>query len=1206
MKNILYIFLLLPVLVIGQTTTQNYIKTQVYKQATATSDATKANASVTYFDGLGRPIQQIAGKQSATGKDIITHIEYDAYGRQAREYMPYAATTNNLAYDATALSNTQAFYNTAAFENTTNPYSQKFFEASPLNRVVKQSAPGAAWLGNDNNNNDHTVKTAYFSNIESEVKRLSVNVTWDTATNAYSIIAFSDNGQYAAGQLYKTITQNENKASSISTINNLNSKLNTTEEFKNKEGQLVLTRTFNQQIDSFNGVTTTTPLDTYYVYDQFGNLTYVLPPNALGSITNLSSLCYQYKYDARNRLVEKKLPGKDWEYFVYDSLDRVVASGPALSPWDGSTTGWLITKYDAFGRIAYTGWYAGSVSPTLRKTAQTNNTYSVVTKTTSPTTIDNIQVYYTNSYPTDMKVLTINYYDNYTYANSPGAPTASTTVETQNVSINNKGLVTGNWVRALDSSTGSTGELTYSYYDVKGRPIRTRTASYLGGYVQTDTKLDFDGTPQYTITKHKRLSSSTELTTRDDFTYTDQDRLLSQTHTITGLSTQLMNYNTYNEIGQLTSKKVGNTSAAPLQKVDYAYNIRGWLKDINNVADLAANPNGSIDANPIQDLFAFKINYNGPIAQDIDASVTPLYNGNIAETTWRTASDNIQRRYGYTYDNLSRLTDSWYQIPQATVPVRNSYDEHLKYDLNGNISGLQRNGELDSATTVTEIDNLTYFYTGNRLDKVTDSSNQTAGFKDVEVAGVADYTYDVYGNMLTDKNKGITGVTYNHMNLPITVTVSGTTGGTISYLYNAAGVKLKKTVTTGGVSTVTDYLGGYQYVNAILEFFPTSEGYVKNTVVNGANNFTYVFQYKDNVGNNRISYIKDNGVLKILEEDHYYAFGLKHNGYSATQQMIRGSSGGFGVIINLVPVINPADATYKYMYNGKELQDELGLNMYDFGARNYDPAIGRWMNIDPLAEKSKRFSPYVYCNNNPVFFVDPDGRETYTGQDAVDFATGMQIGLDQKEARGGGKKNESKYNISEDLGGEFGFESADKAVEAFAQGYGQKSIDSSHEIATFIYSKIMDGVTQYGYVEPVIGTTEFNIFNLERESHKKMYENLSKYGAIFEADVHTHGSAVDRKTGIENKNSDRFSSGSDGGDIAWYRNSSQKNIYGKPVKGYVITPYGNVYFIDGSKNYRMDSKITVIEKGMKIPKFPYEIPLPNIKAPRDPKIPKEN
>ncbi|MBC8643346.1 hypothetical protein H9W95_02265 [Flavobacterium lindanitolerans] len=126
------------------------------------------------------------------------------------------------------------------------------------------------------------------------VKNYTATAVWNGSTKIYDVSLSSAN--YAAGQLYKNITKNENWTSGTD---------NTTEEFSDKEGQLVLKRTYDAGQRH----------DTYYVYDQFGNLSYVFPPLADNPLAQLEDLCYQYKYDHRNRLVEKSCPagnGSSW------------------------------------------------------------------------------------------------------------------------------------------------------------------------------------------------------------------------------------------------------------------------------------------------------------------------------------------------------------------------------------------------------------------------------------------------------------------------------------------------------------------------------------------------------------------------------------------------------------------------------------------------------------------------------------------------------------------------------------------------------------------------------------------------------------------------------------------------------------------------------------------------------------------------------
>jgi hypothetical protein len=909
---------------------KNYIITRAYKVASANSIASptpaQANVGITYFDGLGRPIQQIANQQSNSGKDIVTPIEYDIFGRQPKEYLPFVGSSRNMGYDSNALEGNLNYY-TSTY-STSIGFSEKLLEKSPLNRLLEQAAPGDDWRLS--NPEKHTIQLDYQTNIADEVKLFDVSLTADY------VPSITANGSYDANVLYKTVTTDENN--------------NPNEEFKDKEGRVVLKRNYDSSVAH----------DTYYVYDVYGNLTYVLPPKAEGDTGSnvLDELCYQYQYDYRNRLVAKKLPGKQWEFMVYDKLDRVVATGPAFSPFsDLKGAGWLITKYDVFNRVVYTAWLNSPATSTARTTMQQaqNNATTINESKQSGTTIDAIAVNYSNNVaPTSFKLLSVNYYDDYAIPNVSGL---ATSVVNQTVTTATKGLATGSWMRVPTTTAEIKAEASYTLYDYKYRPIRNYTTNYLGGYTYTDSKLDvFSGQLQYTIQKHKRTTGDSELVVKEAFTYSPQDRLIQHTHQINGGAEQLIAENTYDELGQLISKKVGNSSAVPLQKVDYSYNIRGWLTKINEIGSLQQGTDPA-------DLFGFKINYN-----TVDGNTTvanKLYNGNIAETFWSTATDGgFVRNYGYKYDQLNRLKDATYQ---KSGQVTGMYDENLSYDKNGNIMNLSRYGDRDEQYLPIQIDNLQYGYAtnSNKLMSVVDNSNNTSGFKDGITTG-DDYVYDANGNMTMDKNKNITSIVYNHLNLPTKIIFPT---GNIMYFYNASGQKVQKVVTENATVTTTDYLGGYQYQNTVLQFFPTAEGYVKNTPVSGTNTYSYVFNYTDHLGNVRLSYTKNpsTNALDIIEENNYYPFGLKHNGYN--------------------PITPTPD--YKYKYNAKELQEELGLNVTAMDYRQYDSAIGRFLGIDLLSELTPSETPNHFGHNNPVFFSDPSGLWSYQAFGNADTSINM-------------------------------------------------------------------------------------------------------------------------------------------------------------------------------------------------------------------------
>jgi len=323
-----------------------------------------------------------------------------------------------------------------------------------------------------------------------------------------------------------------------------------------------------------------------------------------------------------------------------------------------------------------------------------------------------------------------------------------------------------------------------------------------------------------------------------------------------------------------------------------------------------------------------------------------------------------------------------------TNPTAKEYFEKMDYDLNGNITNLKRSeGILNGSGTAMTIDNLNYNYTGNRMNSVTDISGQYSGYPDTSGSTIS---YDLNGNMKNHIDKGILQIDYNFLNLPNYIvfneglsTRTGIIRNNLTYKYRADGTKLKKIYkyapydpfgTAQQLETKeTDYLDGFQYEGTgvgkgkftSLLFYPTSEGYfdfVKNK---------YIYNYSDHLGNVRLSYLHNGSSIEVLEENNYYPFGLKHEGYNALAG-------------------NPS---YQYKYNGKELQE---TGMYDYGARFFMPDIGRWGVVDPLAEKMTRHSPYNYAFNNPIRFIDPDGR------DPIDYVNenGKKIGTDGTNVEG--------------------------------------------------------------------------------------------------------------------------------------------------------------------------------------------------------------
>ena len=484
-----------------------------------------------------------------------------------------------------------------------------------------------------------------------------------------------------------------------------------------------------------------------------------------------------------------------------------------------------------------------------------------------------------------------------------GFPTSQFTNDTSGYS---KGSLTGS---AVTVSGSSTKIYKGYYYDVKGRVTKVVQNNLLGGYDVTNTVYTFTGQPA-TVTHSHTASGKSTRTEVYTYSYDHADRVSKVEHTLGGTKITLADY-TYDSFGRLSTKSLHGSAA---NKLTYAYNLRSWLTGITSTR------------------FTQNLYYNTGVG-------TARYNGNISSMTWKSGNESTVRGYKFTYDGLDRMLNATYGETAGISTNANRFSENVTgYDKNGNIKGLQRYGQL-SSTAYGMIDNLTLTLNGNQLNRVDDAVTASAyngGFEFKNGANAADeYSYDANGNLTKDLNKGISGITYNFLNLPNAVTFSD--GSTITYTYGADGTKLRTVHKIGSTTTTTDYCGNVVYENGVQQLLLTEEGYVT------LSDSKYHYYLKDHQGNNRVV-ISQSGTVE--ETNHYYPFG-----------------GAFASTSNVQP----------YKYNGKELDSKKGLNWYDYGARHYDAALGRFTTNDRFAEKYYSMSPYQYGANNPVNNIDVNG-----------------------------------------------------------------------------------------------------------------------------------------------------------------------------------------------------------------------------------------
>ncbi|MDR1199206.1 MAG: DUF6443 domain-containing protein [Prevotellaceae bacterium] len=449
------------------------------------------------------------------------------------------------------------------------------------------------------------------------------------------------------------------------------------------------------------------------------------------------------------------------------------------------------------------------------------------------------------------------------------------------------------------------------YYDYMNRPIQTVEKNHLGGISRMSYKYDFTGNALALQESHTTGATGTADVKITEFDYDHRGRLLAEKTTVNDSDTALVIYE-YDDIGQPVKQIYADTVHESVK-----YNIQGWITEKQ-----AAYKGSGVK----EFIFNSQLKYYDPAT----ANHTPSYTGNITEWTWQ-HYENKPKTFNFTYDKLNRLAS---RAINSSFVGRTTEEYDLMaftelgftYDRNGNIKTLKRYGANDTII----VDNLEYGYNGNQLTALTGTT--TAG-----------YTYDSNGNMNYDGRRNV-NINYNLLNLPYQVIQNSQAKATFTYI--ADGTKASA-IDSAGKGFI--YLGTMVYAKELLtktlESASFGGGRINRT---GTNSYDINYFITDHLGSTRVI-VDNNGEIK--EQKDFYPFGKEHE--------------------------NPdlITSTNRWSFNGKEKQTIKDLGWLDFSARMLETEFGRWLVPDPLAEKYYSISPYVYCMNNPLRFIDPDGKQ---------------------------------------------------------------------------------------------------------------------------------------------------------------------------------------------------------------------------------------